>query len=279
MWPRRACGGSASPGTGTSRPGRSGAPSQSFLRLADRVPPGSLPIGADRRHGPDRRQIRTCSNLAVVDFDDTPDEAAFRAEARAWLDAHAPGEGFPGGLLDRLPRGHDVRRGPHPSPEGVAADAVRPRLGRHHLARGVRRPGRHADAVGDLHPGAQPLRGVRGCVLGGDRHGRADDHAPRHRRAEGAVPAADAAGRRAVVPAVLRARRGFGPGRHRHPGGARRRRVGGDGSEGVDVDGDRRASGGSCWPAPIRTRRSTRASRTSWSTWRRRGSTSGRSAR
>ena len=26
---------------------------------------------------------------AVVDFDDTPDEAAFRAEARAWLEAHA----------------------------------------------------------------------------------------------------------------------------------------------------------------------------------------------
>jgi alkylation response protein AidB-like acyl-CoA dehydrogenase len=25
-----------------------------------------------------------------VDFDDTPEEAAFRAEARAWLEAHAP---------------------------------------------------------------------------------------------------------------------------------------------------------------------------------------------
>ena len=71
---------------------------------------------------------------------------------------------------------------------------------------GVRRPGRHVDAVGDLHPGAQPVRRVGRCVLGRDRHGRPDDHAPRHRRAEGAVPAADAAGRRAVVPAVLRAR-------------------------------------------------------------------------
>ena len=39
--------------------------------------------------------IRTCSILAVVDFDDTPDEAAFRAEARAWLDAHAPAKGSP----------------------------------------------------------------------------------------------------------------------------------------------------------------------------------------
>jgi acyl-CoA dehydrogenase len=30
-----------------------------------------------------------------VDFDDTPEEAAFRAEARAWLEAHAPAKGGP----------------------------------------------------------------------------------------------------------------------------------------------------------------------------------------
>jgi len=30
-----------------------------------------------------------------VDFDDTPEEAKFRAEARAWLDAHAPAKGGP----------------------------------------------------------------------------------------------------------------------------------------------------------------------------------------
>ena len=30
-----------------------------------------------------------------MDFDDTPAEAAFRAEARAWLDAHAPAKGGP----------------------------------------------------------------------------------------------------------------------------------------------------------------------------------------
>jgi len=39
-----------------------------------------------------------------VDFDDTPDEAAFRAEARAWLEAHAPARGSPedfsGGFLE-----------------------------------------------------------------------------------------------------------------------------------------------------------------------------------
>jgi alkylation response protein AidB-like acyl-CoA dehydrogenase len=40
-----------------------------------------------------------------VDFDDTPDEAAFRAEARAWLGAHAPAKGGPDdwstGFLER----------------------------------------------------------------------------------------------------------------------------------------------------------------------------------
>ncbi len=39
-----------------------------------------------------------------MDFDDTPAEAAFRAEARAWLDAHAPAKGSPedfsGGYLE-----------------------------------------------------------------------------------------------------------------------------------------------------------------------------------
>ena len=39
-----------------------------------------------------------------MDFDDTPAEAAFRAEARAWLDAHAPAKGSPedfsGGFLE-----------------------------------------------------------------------------------------------------------------------------------------------------------------------------------
>ncbi len=40
-------------------------------------------------------EVRTCSSLGVVDFDDTPDEAAFRKEARAWLEAHAPAKGSP----------------------------------------------------------------------------------------------------------------------------------------------------------------------------------------
>ena len=50
-----------------------------------------------------------------VDFDDTPAEAAFRAEARAWLDAHAPAKGGPddfsnGATEGSLPAGEFLRR-------------------------------------------------------------------------------------------------------------------------------------------------------------------------
>ena len=38
---------------------------------------------------------RTCSSLVLVDFDDTPEEAAFRTEVRDWLVAHAPAKGGP----------------------------------------------------------------------------------------------------------------------------------------------------------------------------------------
>ena len=46
----------------------------------------------------------------------------------------------------------------------------------------------------------------------GHRDARPDDHRPRHRRAEGALPRAAAARRRGLVPAVLRAGGGLGPG-------------------------------------------------------------------
>ena len=65
-----------------------------------------------------------------------------------------------------------------------------------------------------------PALGVFGNAFAvGVEHGRADDHRPRHRRAEEAVPAADAARRGGVVPAVQRARRGLRPRRPRDTGG------------------------------------------------------------
>ena len=74
-----------------------------------------------------------------MDFDDTPDEAAFRAEARAFLDANAerrkPGAG--GGLPAR-----PGRAGRAGAAKAFQAQEVRRRLRRHRLAEGVGRPGR-----------------------------------------------------------------------------------------------------------------------------------------
>ena len=70
-----------------------------------------------------------------------------------------------------------------------------------------------------------------------------------------------------LVPVVLRAWRGLGPGGAVDPGGARRRRVGGDGPEGVDEFRPRGRVWGSCSPAPIPTSKAPRASRTSCAPW------------
>src|SRR4051794_2296162 len=67
---------------------------------------------APTRRCPSTRQrrssstTRTCSNRVLVwspvDFDDTPEEAAFRAEARAWLETNA----IPKGSPDDFSAGH-----------------------------------------------------------------------------------------------------------------------------------------------------------------------------
>ena len=111
---------------------------------ASRTPPGSgARAGArcgERRSpsqngtGQPRLATRTCSSLWGVDFDDTPEEAAFRAEARAWLEANAIPKGHPddfsaGIWTDRLHRGHL-----HQALPRVAGRAGRGGLGRHHVA-------------------------------------------------------------------------------------------------------------------------------------------------
>ena len=59
-----------------------------------RVGCGSTAIGLRRRCGVRGRQISLANLervlLRAVDFDDSPEQAAFRREAREWLEAHAP---------------------------------------------------------------------------------------------------------------------------------------------------------------------------------------------
>ena len=79
-----------------------------------------------------------------MDFDDTPEEAAFRAEARAWIEANAPkqlqAELELAGFGQPALRSGDVIA----AAQGLAEEEGRRRLGLPALAEGIRRPRRHA---------------------------------------------------------------------------------------------------------------------------------------
>ena len=165
-----------------------------------------------------------------MDFVDTPAEAAFRAEVRAWLGEHLEGR------VRRARAGNgpsDETRLGHPRRVGEAARR-RP-LGRSDLAGRVRRPRREhrpsrSSSTRSTRRADAPTRIVvlrRGAL-------RPDADPVRHRRAEAALPAEDPARRRDVVPGILRAQRRQRPREHPDPRRARRRRVGHHRPEGVD---------------------------------------------
>ena len=125
----------------------------------------------------------------------------------------------------------------------MAAAEGRGRLGGAALAGRARRPRAAAAArVRVLHRGAR-LRRRRQHVLGRRRHGGTHDHRVGHRGPACAPPAQDPQRRARVVPAVQRAGRRVGPRWPVDQGRARRRRVGGDGPEGLDVRGALRGLG------------------------------------
>ena len=117
-----------------------------------------------------------------MDFDDTPDEAAFRAAARAWLEANAIPKGDPRGLLGRLLRRRHRPRRLHQALPLVAGPAPRGRLGRHRLAEGVRRARAASRSRRRSSPRSRRSWGVSvGAFAVAHRHGGADAHAARHR--------------------------------------------------------------------------------------------------
>ena len=165
---------------------------------------------------------------------DSPAEAGFRA-ARAFLAAHAdPLPAIrPGAVLDR--GGVDTRGGGGPprGGEALAGGEARRRMGRDRLADDPRGTGRLTDREPDLPDGGVRVRRPPRRPAGRARLVRSGSDAARHGRAAGATVPAPAAGRRGVVPAVLRAGRRLGPAAP-HPGAAGRRRVGDRRPEGVD---------------------------------------------
>ena len=142
------------------------------------------------------------------------------------------------GRVDEPARQGDVGRARGRARAGVprlAGDARRQRLGRHHLAGRVRRARRHRRPGAHLRPGGVALPRVERRVHGRDRDGRAHDHQPRHRGAEGLLPPPDAERRARLVPALLRARRRLRPRGPHDACRARRRRARRQRPEGVDV--------------------------------------------
>ena len=154
-----------------------------------------------------------------MDLRDTPEEAAFRSEVRAWLEANAPDDlpelTSPAALRDL----EDVG-------DAKAWSAKLAGAGYAGLTWPVEFGGRGAplsyQAIyleeAAAVAGAGPPRRDRA------RDDRADDHRARHARAEGAVPGEDPHRRGGLVPGLLRARRRLRPRRRAHP----RRAGGGD---------------------------------------------------
>ena len=174
----------------------------------------------------------------------------------ARLAGGAQGAGARGAQHARRRRGRRLRRRPPP----LAGQAGRGRPGRRHLAGRRRRPGTGPDRAGHRQPGDRARGRARDPRRHRRRHARADDHRPRHRGAEGALPRADAPRRRGVVPAVLRAGRRLGPrggADARAPRG--RRHVGAQRPEGVDDQRAVRRRTACCWRAPTPSSPSTRA--------------------
>ncbi len=124
------------------------------------------------------------------------------------------------------------RRGRRPA--GVAGAAGLRALDRGDLARGVRRPGRRRPAPLHRAGGAGPGPGPRAGRAHRHQPGRADAAGPRNAGAEGPLAAEDPGRRRAVVPALLRARGGVRPRRGGDEGRTGRRRVGAHRAEGLD---------------------------------------------
>src|SRR5882757_6870040 len=115
-----------------------------------------------------------------MNFDDTPQEAAFRAEANRAEER-------------QYPRGR----------QGLAEEESRCRLGLSALAKGIWRPRFLADRTRDLAAGRRPVRqAVRG-VHHRPRHVRADHDGVRRRGGKTKISAAAGLGREGLVSTFL----------------------------------------------------------------------------
>ena len=234
---------------------RRGGPSDLGPQLGERQPPivgdQGIVVGElvgnpvqDRRNGPrDPRRYAPAADLVI----DAPLTKQVLGRL-AYRDGRGPG--VPGRgprVAGRQPR-RRIRRAQGPRRAGSRGRGVRgtarvepaSRQGRFDLsglAGRARRPRPFGGAPGRVLRGVRPRRRAgQGQSL---RRGTARPDADRVRDAgaAAAVPAAHPRRHRAVVPGLLRARRRQRPGQRVDDGGTRRRPVGDQRPEGLDVDG------------------------------------------
>ncbi len=168
-----------------------------------------------------------------MDFEDTPEEARFRAEVRNWLDANAPKT-----VSRRWRRTGRTQRQDLPRRlPGLAGQEGRCRLCPHHLAEGSWRLWRHADPAGHLQSGRRQDPSTEGlygpfaiglgmCIPTLMTYGAKDAIAP--------LCEAGAAWRGDLVPALLRTGRRLRCCRSSHPRREGRRRLGHQRPEDLD---------------------------------------------
>ncbi len=170
-----------------------------------------------------------------MDLHDTPQEAEFRAEVRSWLDANAPKHLLPALLSASF--GKSAFKGDEAMRHSREWQAKKFDAGWACLHWPKKYGGREATPIQRIiwnqEEGA--YRDALGRLHHRPRHGGADADGLRLGGAEAAPAAADGARRRDLVPALQRARCGLRPRRHPHPLGARRRRLGGQRPEDLDL--------------------------------------------
>ena len=185
-----------------------------------------------------------------MDLRDTPEEAAFRAEVRGWLEAN-----YPSDLTGPRSSEAEYERAWYAWSQKLAEAGYAGLT----WPVGVRRQRRAVSAPGDLPRGDRARRGTPARGRHRPRHGRPDDHRARHRGAEGALPAEDPLGRGDLVPGLLRARRRLRPRVGADERAARRRPLRRRRPEGLVVVRPHRRLVHPRHPQRPRRRRSTRA--------------------
>ena len=119
-----------------------------------------------------------------MNFDDTPQEAAFRAEAKAWIAANAPKQYEDELRKSSLGRIKLKSANILEVAKGLAEEEGRGRLGLPALAEGIWRPRRDADRARDLAAGRGRLRQALRHVHDRPGHVRPDHDGLRRRGAE-----------------------------------------------------------------------------------------------